>query len=414
MLLRRLGRPSAMSATPTPPNYLKCEVSDGIIAPGYTDEALEILQDQEKGQLQRGADRPRLRSRRAWSTRMFSASPSSRAATTIKIDEELLANIVTENKDLPDQARKIDMMVALITLKYTQSNSVCYVKDGQAIGVGAGQQSRIHCTRLAGNKADNWYLRQHPKVLGLPVRGGHPPPRPGQRHRRLHLRRVRGRSGGRRVAAGLHRQARGARPRRKSELDCRPRPASPAARDAFFPFGDNIERAHKMRRVIHRRARRLHPGRPCHRDRRQATAWSWPLPACACSTTDTKESAAMKLMVVGGGGREHAIIKEAERKPRSRPRFTPCPATAASPPTHVAWPLGPRISPPLWPLPVRNGHRLRRGGPRRPAGAGGGGRSGGQGDRLLRPPLSRGREHRGQQGLCQRPDEEIRHPHRRL
>ena len=83
-----------------------------------------------------------------------------------KIDEELLGNIVTENKDLPQQA-KIDMIVSLITLKYTQSNSVCYVKDGQAIGVGAGQQSRIHCTRLAGQKADNWYLRQHPKVLGL-------------------------------------------------------------------------------------------------------------------------------------------------------------------------------------------------------------------------------------------------------
>ena len=106
-----------------------------------------------------------------------------------KIDESLLANLVTENKDLPDAAKR-DMIVALITLKYTQSNSVCYVKDGQAIGVGAGQQSRIHCTRLAGNKADNWYLRQHPKTLGPAIPGSHPPPRPGQRHRRVPLRRV--------------------------------------------------------------------------------------------------------------------------------------------------------------------------------------------------------------------------------
>ncbi len=97
---------------------------------------------------------------------MSLASPLSRAATTFKIDESLLNNLVTENQDLPEEA-KIDMIVALITLKYTQSNSVCYVKNGQAIGVGAGQQSRIHCTRLAGNKADNWYLRQHPKALGL-------------------------------------------------------------------------------------------------------------------------------------------------------------------------------------------------------------------------------------------------------
>ena len=118
----------------------------------------------------------------------------------LKIDESLLENIVTENKDLPEEAKR-DLIVSLITLKYTQSNSVCYVKDGQAIGVGAGQQSRIHCTRLAGNKADNWYLRQHPKVLNLPFKAGHPPGRPGQRHRCVHLRRVRGCAGRRRVAA---------------------------------------------------------------------------------------------------------------------------------------------------------------------------------------------------------------------
>ena len=95
----------------------------------------------------------------------------------LKIDESLLENVVTENQTLPAEAKR-DLLISLITLKYTQSNSVCYAKDGQAIGVGAGQQSRVHCTRLAGNKADNWYLRQHPKVLALPFCGKHPPPGP--------------------------------------------------------------------------------------------------------------------------------------------------------------------------------------------------------------------------------------------
>ena len=145
--------------------YIKPEVSDGIIAPGYTDEALAILKEKKKGR---------------YNVIQVDASyvPSAQECKDVfgvtfeqghnfcKIDESLLQNIVTENKELPQQA-KVDMIVALITLKYTQSNSVCYVKNGQAIGVGAGQQSRIHCTRLAGQKADNWYLRQHPKVLGL-------------------------------------------------------------------------------------------------------------------------------------------------------------------------------------------------------------------------------------------------------
>ena len=106
------------------------------------------------------------------STRMCSALLLSRARNELKIDDDFFSNVVTENKELTDQA-KIDMAISMITLKYTQSNSVCYVKDGQAIGIGAGQQSRIHCTRLAGNKADNWFLRQSPKVLGLAVRGRH-------------------------------------------------------------------------------------------------------------------------------------------------------------------------------------------------------------------------------------------------
>ena len=146
-------------------NYLKGEVSDGVIAPGYTQEALAILREKKKGNynvVQIDGDYVPAEIERK---DVFGVT-FEQGRNNYRIDRELLNNIVTVNKDLPQQAA-IDMMVALITLKYTQSNSVCYVKDGQAIGVGAGQQSRIHCTRLAGNKADNWYLRQHPKVLGL-------------------------------------------------------------------------------------------------------------------------------------------------------------------------------------------------------------------------------------------------------
>ena len=145
--------------------YLKEEVSDGVIAPGYTAEALEILKTKKKGNYNVVQMDPGYVPEVQEFKDVFGIT-FQQGRNNFKIDEELLQNIVTENKDLPQQA-KIDMIVALITLKYTQSNSVCYVKDGQAIGVGAGQQSRIHCTRLAGSKADNWYLRQHPKTLGL-------------------------------------------------------------------------------------------------------------------------------------------------------------------------------------------------------------------------------------------------------
>ena len=145
--------------------YLKYEVSDGIIAPGYTDEALEILKTKKKGNYNVVQIDPDYVPAPQEYKDVFGVT-FQQGRNNFKIDESLLTNIVTQNHDLPQQA-KVDMIVALITLKYTQSNSVCYVKDGQAIGVGAGQQSRIHCTRLAGNKADNWYLRQHPKVLGL-------------------------------------------------------------------------------------------------------------------------------------------------------------------------------------------------------------------------------------------------------
>ena len=146
-------------------NYLKLEVSDGVIAPGYTDEALAILRSKKKGSYNVVQIDPDYLPAETECKDVFGVT-FQQGRNNYKISRELLSNIVTKNKDLPEQAA-IDMMVALITLKYTQSNSVCYVKDGQAIGVGAGQQSRIHCTRLAGNKADNWYLRQHPKVLSL-------------------------------------------------------------------------------------------------------------------------------------------------------------------------------------------------------------------------------------------------------
>ena len=145
--------------------YLKYEVSDGVIAPGYTDEALKILKTKKKGNYNVVQIYPDYTPAPIERRHIFGVV-FEQGHNFLKIDEEMLTNLVTENKELPDTA-KIDMIVALITLKYTQSNSVCYVKNGQAIGVGAGQQSRIHCTRLAGSKADNWWLRHHPKVLGL-------------------------------------------------------------------------------------------------------------------------------------------------------------------------------------------------------------------------------------------------------
>ena len=145
--------------------YLKYEVSDGVIAPGYTDEALEILKTKKKGNYNVVQIDPDYVPAPQEFKDVFGVT-FQQGRNNFEINKELLNNIVTDNKELPEQV-KIDMIISLITLKYTQSNSVCYVKDGQAIGIGAGQQSRIYCTRLAGTKADNWYLRQHPKVLGL-------------------------------------------------------------------------------------------------------------------------------------------------------------------------------------------------------------------------------------------------------
>ena len=147
---------------------LKREVSDGIIAPGYTDEALEILKSKRKGTYNVVQIDPEYTPAAVEHKQVYGIT-FEQGRNELKIDENMLSNIVTENKTFTDAAKR-DLMIALITLKYTQSNSVCYAKDGQAIGVGAGQQSRIHCTRLAGNKADIWYLRQNPKVLALPFR----------------------------------------------------------------------------------------------------------------------------------------------------------------------------------------------------------------------------------------------------
>lgn len=148
---------------------LKREVSDGIIAPGYTDEALEILKTKKSGNYNIVKIDPNYTPAPQEYKDVFGVT-FQQGRNELKIDEEFLTkNIITENKELPEEAKR-DLLIALITLKYTQSNSVCYAKDGQAIGVGAGQQSRIHCTRLAGNKADIWYLRQHPKCLNLPFK----------------------------------------------------------------------------------------------------------------------------------------------------------------------------------------------------------------------------------------------------
>ena len=147
---------------------LQREVSDGIIAPDYTDEALEILKSKRKGTYNVVKIDVNYVPEKIERKQVYGIT-FEQGRNDLKIDEDMLKNIVTENKNLPESAKR-DLIVALITLKYTQSNSVCYAKDGQAIGVGAGQQSRIHCTRLAGNKADIWYLRQCPKVLALPFK----------------------------------------------------------------------------------------------------------------------------------------------------------------------------------------------------------------------------------------------------
>ena len=149
-------------------NMIKREVSDGVIAPGYEPEALEILKTKKKGNYNIIKIDPAYKPDPIERKQVFGIT-FEQGRNEMPIDEEFLGKLVTENKDVPEDAKR-DLIIALITLKYTQSNSVCYVKGGQAIGIGAGQQSRIHCTRLAGQKADNWLLRQCPKVLNLPFK----------------------------------------------------------------------------------------------------------------------------------------------------------------------------------------------------------------------------------------------------
>ena len=222
--------------------YLKYEVSDGVIAPGYTDEALEILKTKKKGNYNVVRIDPDYVPAEQEYKDVFGVT-FQQGRNNFKIDEDLLGNIVTKNHDLPREA-KIDMIVALITLKYTQSNSVCYVKNGQAIGVGAGQQSRIHCTRLAGNKADNWYLRQHPKVLGLQfVEGIRRPDRDNaidiytsDEYEDI-------------LADGVWQQTFAVKPEMLTAQEKKEWIATQTGvtvgSDAFFPFGDNVERARK-------------------------------------------------------------------------------------------------------------------------------------------------------------------------
>lgn len=151
-------------------SIIKREVSDGVIAPGYSKEALEILKLKKKGNYTVIQIDPDYQPQALEHKDVFGIT-FEQGRNDLQIDESLLTNLVTRNRNLPDEAKR-DLIISLITLKYTQSNSVCYAKDGQAIGVGAGQQSRVHCVRLAGGKADNWLLRQHPKVLNLPFADG--------------------------------------------------------------------------------------------------------------------------------------------------------------------------------------------------------------------------------------------------
>lgn len=221
---------------------IKREVSDGVIAPGYEPEALEILKQKKNGKYNVIQIDPSYVPAPIEHKQVFGVT-FEQGRNNLKIDKDLLSNVVTENKEIPDSA-KIDLMISLITLKYTQSNSVCYVKGGQAIGIGAGQQSRVHCTRLAGQKADNWFLRQAPQVLNLPFidkikradRDNAIDVYIGDEYMDV-------------LAEGEWQKVFTEKPpvftkeEKRAWLDKMQDVA--LGSDAFFPFGDNIERAHK-------------------------------------------------------------------------------------------------------------------------------------------------------------------------
>ena len=221
---------------------IKREVSDGVIAPGYEPEALEILKAKKKGNYNVIQIDPAYVPAPVETKQVYGIS-FEQGRNELHIDDALFENIVTENKELPEQA-KIDLIIAMITLKYTQSNSVCYVKDGQAIGIGAGQQSRIHCTRLAGSKADNWYLRQCPKVLDLQFLDNI-----GRADRDNSIDLYIGEDYMDVLADGAWEKIFKVKPEvftreeKRAWLDGMQNVA--LGSDAFFPFGDNVERAHK-------------------------------------------------------------------------------------------------------------------------------------------------------------------------
>ena len=222
---------------------IKREVSDGVIAPGFTPEALEILKAKRKGTYNSIQIDPDYRPAPIEHKQVFGVTFEQGRNEIDLTGDSLFENIPTRNKDFPEAARR-DLMIALITLKYTQSNSVCYVKDGQAIGIGAGQQSRIHCTRLAGQKADIWWLRQHPKVMGLPFVPGI---RRADRDNTIDIYISEDHDDV--LAEGAWQQFFTERPEvltreEKKEWIALNKGVSLGS-DAFFPFGDNIERAHK-------------------------------------------------------------------------------------------------------------------------------------------------------------------------
>ena len=223
-------------------SLIKREVSDGVIAPGFTDEALEILKAKKKGNYCVIKIDENYRPAPLEHKQVFGIT-FEQGRQELPIDDELLSNVVTENKEIPEAAKR-DLKIALITLKYTQSNSVCFVKDGQAIGVGAGQQSRVHCTRLAGQKADNWFLRQCPKVLDLQFVAGI---RRADRDNAIDV--YIGEEYMDVLADGAWEKIFKVKPEvftreeKRAWLD--QMKGVTLGSDAFFPFSDNIERAHK-------------------------------------------------------------------------------------------------------------------------------------------------------------------------